>query len=170
MIFLGIGSNLPSTFGDRFQNIDLAISYLNENKITVLKKSSYYETPSYPDKKNPKFINVIISVDTTLNHQELVDVILKTEIYLERTRDQKNDPRTCDIDIIDYNGKIFNFEYKKLKFLLPHIKATKRNFVLYPLKEISPQWKDPASKKLIVDLIEELDDEDKKSILMIKKF
>ena len=28
MIILGIGSNLHSSFGDRFHNIDLAISYL----------------------------------------------------------------------------------------------------------------------------------------------
>ena len=56
MIFLGIGSNLSSIFGDRFKNINLAISYLELSKIKVIKKSSFYETPSYPDKENPKFI------------------------------------------------------------------------------------------------------------------
>ena len=30
MIFLGIGSNLASNFGDRFKNIDLAIKYLKD--------------------------------------------------------------------------------------------------------------------------------------------
>ena len=170
MIYLGIGSNLSSTFGDRFQNIDLAISYLNEHKVEVLVRSSYYETPSYPDKNNPKFINVIVSVLSKLNPQELVKIILQTEIYLERLRKKKNDPRTCDIDIIDYNGKVYNFEYKNLKFLFPHTKAIARNFVLYPLQEISPQWIDPVSNKLITDLIDELSDEDKKSILKIKKF
>ena len=29
MILLGLGSNLPSSYGDRFKNIDLAISALN---------------------------------------------------------------------------------------------------------------------------------------------
>ena len=29
MIFLGIGSNLSSSYGDRFYNIDLSISYLD---------------------------------------------------------------------------------------------------------------------------------------------
>ena len=42
MILLGLGSNLPSSFGDRFKNIDLAISYLKKYKIKVIKKSSYY--------------------------------------------------------------------------------------------------------------------------------
>ena len=33
MIFLGLGSNLQSDFGDRYKNIDLAINYLRENNI-----------------------------------------------------------------------------------------------------------------------------------------
>ena len=65
MIFLGIGSNLSSSFGDRFKNIDLAISFLEEKKIKLFKKSSFYETFSYPNKNDPKFINIVISVETT---------------------------------------------------------------------------------------------------------
>ena len=44
MIFLGIGSNLPSEFGDRFKNIELAISFLQKIEIKIIKKSSYYES------------------------------------------------------------------------------------------------------------------------------
>ena len=57
MILLGLGSNLSSSFGDRFKNIDLAISGLNGYGIHVKKKSSYYESLSYPNKDNPKFID-----------------------------------------------------------------------------------------------------------------
>ena len=53
MIILGLGSNLPSSFGNRFQNIELAIIHLNNLGIYVKKKSNYYETPSYPNKKDP---------------------------------------------------------------------------------------------------------------------
>ena len=41
MLLLGLGSNLSSTFGDRFDNIDLAISYLQSYEIKVIKKSSF---------------------------------------------------------------------------------------------------------------------------------
>ena len=41
MIFLGIGSNLSSRFGDRFKNINLALYYLKSHKINVLKKSNF---------------------------------------------------------------------------------------------------------------------------------
>ena len=169
MIFLGIGSNLPSSFGDRFVNISLAMSYLEKYGIQVTKKSSFYETLSYPNKENPKFINIVISVKTNLSPVDLMSVLIFIEEKLERKRNKKNDPRTCDIDIIDYNNQVLNFHYKNLDLALPHKKLTSRNFVLFPLKEIFPKWKHPKTKEIIDDFIHKLSEENKKSILKIEK-
>ena len=38
MLLLGLGSNLASNFGNRFENIDLAISYLQSYEMQLLKK------------------------------------------------------------------------------------------------------------------------------------
>ena len=51
MIILALGSNLSSKYGDRFTNLNLAISYLELYGIKVIKRSSFFETPSYPNKK-----------------------------------------------------------------------------------------------------------------------
>ena len=110
MIFLGIGSSLKSKFGDRFANIKKTINLISAENTTIKKISSYYETPSYPDKKNPKFINVVIQVESTLPPVDLVSVLLFIEIKLGRRRVKKNDPRTCDIDVIDYNSKVLDFK------------------------------------------------------------
>ena len=169
MIFLAIGSNLPSKFGDRFKNIELAMNYLQKNNISIVKKSSFYETPSYPDKKKPKFINVVISVKCNLEPEVLASIIIDIEEKLDRKRSKKNDPRTCDIDIIDYNSEILNFNYKNFKFVVPHKQMIYRNFVLYPLREIEPNWKHPKSNDFINVLIDKLSKEDKNSILKIKK-
>ena len=166
MIILGLGSNLSSSFGDRFMNINLATSYLENHGIKIIKKSSYYETPSYPNKKNPGFINIVTSINTNLAAIELVSVLLFIEKKLERKRKYKNDPRTCDIDIIDYNNKILDFN---LKFTVPHKELTHRNFVLYPLQEILPTWQHPETEEFITDLIKKLPNKEKKSILKIKK-
>ena len=91
------------------------------------------------------------------------------EESLERKRKKENDPRTCDIDIIDYKGQIIDFKYKDLDFIVPHKKLIYRNFILYPLHEILPDWKHPKTKELISVLIEKLPNEDKNSILKIKK-
>ena len=154
MIFLGIGSNLPSKFGNRLKNIILATSYLKQNNIEIVKQSSFYETFAYPNRSDPKFINIVISVKTKLPISELMLLLIKIEKKLERKRSKKNEPRTCDIDIIDYNGEVFNSE--KLKITVPHKSMSSRNFVLYPLKEICPSWIHPLTKKNIDNLIKDL--------------
>jgi len=169
MIILGLGSNLSSSFGDRFKNINLAIENLEEQGIKILKKSSFYETPSYPNPKKPKFINIVILVETNLTSLELMSVLIFIEKRLERKRNKKNDPRTCDIDIIDFNGQIVDFKYKNLNLSLPHSKLIYRNFVLIPLYEILPDWKHPKTKDSIDVLINKLSNNDKNSILKIKK-
>ena len=169
MLLLGLGSNLSSRFGNRFENIDLAISYLESYQVKLIKKSSFYETPSYPDIKNPKFINLVAEVSTDVPPEDLASVLIFVEEKLERKRNQKNEPRTCDIDIIDYNGKIMNFNYKNLIFTVPHEKLVYRNFVLYPLQELHPNWIHPKTEEKISALIAKLPEEERKSILKVKK-
>ena len=169
MIFLGLGSNLSSKYGDRFENINLAISFLEGYGIKVIKKSSFYETPSYPNKENPKFINAVILVETILLPIDLMSVLIFIEKKLERKRSKKNDPRTCDIDIIDYNGQILNLAYNNLNITVPHKELTSRNFILFPLQEISPKWIHPKTKEIISVLLQKLSKEDKNCILKIDK-
>ena len=168
MIILGIGSNLSSKFGDRFKNIELAVSFIESHDIKILKKSSFYETPSYPNKNNPKFINMIVSIKTDLKPLELMSLLLSIENKLDRLRGKKNDPRTCDLDIIDYNNEVLNFVFNNNNFFSPHKNLSNRNFVLYPLREISPLWKHPVTNESIDTLILKLPNKDKKSILKIK--
>jgi 2-amino-4-hydroxy-6-hydroxymethyldihydropteridine diphosphokinase len=85
-----------------------------------------------------------------------MSVLISIEEKLERKRSKKNDPRTCDLDIIDYNYQIMNFKYGDLELTLPHKEMTNRNFVLYPLREIYPNWIHPLTKKNINALIKNL--------------
>ena len=170
MIILSLGSNLNSKHGNRFENLELAINLLESYGILLNKKSSFYETPSYPDKKNPKFINLIISVITNLPPIDLISVIFFIEEKIGRKRGKKNDPRTCDIDIIDYRSRVFNFKYRNFEFKIPHQNLVFRNFVLFPLREIAPNWIHPKTKEHIDSLILKLSNLDKNSILKVKKY
>ena len=113
--------------------------------------------------------NIVVEIETDLPPEDLASVLIFIEESLERERGKKNDPRTCDIDIIDFKNKIINFKYKDLEFKVPHAKIAYRNFVLFPLQEIYPDWKHPKTKELISVLIENLSKEDKNSILKVKK-
>ena len=170
MILLGIGSNLSSVFGSRFNNINLAILLLKKYNIKIIKKSSFYETPAYPNKNDPKFINIVIQIKTNLSPSTLSSTIISIEKFLKRERGKKNSPRTCDIDILDFKNKVFSFKYKNHKFSVPHKQLIFRNFVLYPLKEILPKWRYPKNNSLIDTFIDKLSPKDKKSILKINKY
>tara|TARA_A100001035_G_scaffold268190_1_gene252918 strand:+ start:80 stop:592 length:513 start_codon:yes stop_codon:yes gene_type:complete len=157
-VFLAIGSNL----GDRFRNIELAKIMLSDNRIKILKSSSFYETLSWPNIKNPKFLNVVLEIETNLRPLSLLDLCKKIEKSLGRKKSKKNSPRVCDIDILDYAKRNENNGIN-----LPHPRLHQRNFVLIPLFEISKKWTHPKSKDHIKTLILKLSKKDITSIKQI---
>ena len=152
MIYINIGSNLNSSKGDRKYNLKKSIELLNGKKLKIIKISKIYETPSYPNEKNPKFLNICLGIESKQKVELLIKIFKTIEKKLQRNRGFKNQPRTCDIDIIDYYGKIINTN----KITTPHPRAHLRNFVLYPLREICPEWVHPLLNKKIEFLIKKL--------------
>ena len=165
MIHLNIGSNLNSNFGSRFDNITISINLLIESKIKVLKISNFYETPSYPNQKLPKFLNVGVLVNFENNFTKLLRIINLIEKKIGRVKTKKNDPRVIDIDIVDFNGLIKDSK----DLVLPHPRAHLRNFVLYPILEIDPKWSHPILKKNAQFLINNLSQKSRIEITRLNK-
>ena len=159
--YLAIGSNL----GNRINNIEITKVELEKHKIKILKSSSNYISESWPDSSMPNYINIVIKIKTSLVPLELLKICNLIELQLGRVRAKKNAPRTCDIDIIDYDKKILNKKNNQL--ILPHPRMNKRNFVLIPLFEVDKSWKHPKSKINIVNLINSLPVENLRSIKQI---
>ena len=86
---------------------------------------------------------------------DLIKKCLFIEKELGRSRNKKNEPRICDIDIIDYNKEVVK-RSKNHNLTIPHPKMHKRNFVLLPLFEIAKKWVHPSKKTSIKDLINAL--------------
>ncbi|MDA7715147.1 2-amino-4-hydroxy-6-hydroxymethyldihydropteridine diphosphokinase [Pelagibacteraceae bacterium] len=165
MIHLNIGSNLNSKFGNRFKNIVISIHLLIDAKFTVKKISNYFKTPSYPNKKLPNFINVGVLGIFEGNFSKLLNTINLIEKKIGRIKTKKNDPRVCDIDIIDFNSNIINSK----NLSIPHKKCHSRNFVLYPIKQIDPNWKHPVLEKSVNFLINNLDIKSRIEITRLNK-
>ena len=159
--YLAIGSNL----GNKINNIEVTKFELERYNIKILKSSSIYISESWPDPDMPNYMNIIIKIETNLVPLELLKICNLIELKLGRVRSQKNAPRTCDIDIIDFDKKILNEKNDKL--ILPHPRINERNFVLLPLFEIDRSWKHPESKISIVNLINSLPIKDLRSIKQI---
>ena len=149
MIYINIGSNLNSSKGDRIYNLKKSIQLLNGKKLKIIKISKIYETPSYPNEKNPKFLNICLGIESKQKAELLIKTFIAIEKKLQRNRSFKNQPRTCDIDIIDYYGKIINTN----KITTPHPRAHLRNFVLFPILTIDAEWVHPIIKKNVKFLI-----------------
>ena len=165
MIHINIGSNLNSKHGTKFKNISIAINLLIGSSLKIKKISNYYETPSYPNKELPKFANIGLIAEYDSNHLNLIKQISIIEKKIGRLKSKKNDPRVCDIDIIDFKGLI-----KSTKLLnLPHPRSHTRNFVLYPIKEIDPNWTHPIFKKNVDLLINELTQKSRIEITRLRK-
>tara|TARA_B100001559_G_C16282251_1_gene521205 strand:+ start:39 stop:554 length:516 start_codon:yes stop_codon:yes gene_type:complete len=165
MIHLNIGSNLNSKFGNRFDNITIAIDLLISAKVKIKKISNFYETPSYPNKRFPNYLNVGVLCSFNGNSEILFKIIKSIEKKIGRFKSRKNDPRVCDIDIIDYNSDIV----KKGFIDLPHLRCHTRNFVLYPIKEIDPNWIHPVLEQNVNNLIKKLDFKSRIEITRLSK-
>ena len=165
MIHLNIGSNLESNFGDKFVNISTAINLLIDSNVKFKKISNFYKTPSYPNKNFPKYVNIGALVECNFDYLLLIKKISLIEKKIGRVKSKKNDPRVCDIDIIDFNGVV-----KKNEFIdLPHPRSHLRNFVLYPIKEIDPHWNHPILMKNVDLLIKDLSQNSRIEITRLRK-
>ena len=146
---IGVGSNL----GLAVENCEKAISLLNNSEfIQVTAYSSLYQSEPVGKKDQPWFVNGAVEVSTSLTPEELLQHLLDIEHQFGRKRKEKWGPRIIDLDLLDYDGKIFNSE----TLTLPHPEMTQRRFVLEPLSEIAGSTIHPLEKKTILDLLKEL--------------
>ncbi|MEL6688505.1 MAG: 2-amino-4-hydroxy-6-hydroxymethyldihydropteridine diphosphokinase [Pseudomonadota bacterium] len=106
-----------------------------------------------PGTEAPDYENAVLCVRTDMSAPELMKLLLATEVELGRTRSEKNAPRTCDLDLIDYAGEVRDDP----DCTLPHPRMQDRDFVLLPLAEIvDSDWTHPVSGRSVDDLLEVL--------------
>ena len=135
-VILALGGNL----GDRQANIQAAVKALKSHEaISKVKLSplveSFAVTLDGVDESKPKFLNAVISLETSLTAKELLAFAQQIETAQGRVRLMRWDSRTLDIDII-----IFGATLKATKTLtLPHPRAYERPFVLVPWMLLDPQ-------------------------------
>lgn len=83
----------------------------------------------------PDYYNAVVVARTVLTPPELLQLTQSIENQFGRVRDEKWGPRTLDIDIIDFAGKVS----AEPNLTLPHPRAARRAFVLRPWALIAPE-------------------------------
>lgn len=149
MIVIALGANLPSIHGSPAETIKHAIVEIAKTGVRVLYQSPIYLTAPVPISDQPWYHNAVIGVSTDLSPKDLLKTLQSIENNFGRIRTERNAPRVIDLDIIVYHDVVQN----ENNLILPHPRMDERAFVLYPLKDIAPEWRHPITKKHINHLI-----------------
>jgi 2-amino-4-hydroxy-6-hydroxymethyldihydropteridine diphosphokinase len=155
VILIALGANLPSPVGSPAATLQHALGELGSKGVKIGRVSSFYETPAWPDPAHPAFINAVATVHTAFQPVELLMLLHGVETDLGRLRSAPNAPRTLDIDLIDYDGRVMEGV-----LVLPHPRMAQRSFVLVPLAEIAPDWRHPVLGLGAEELLAALPDRD----------
>lgn len=155
-VAIALGSNL----GDSLTILRQALNHLTQQYgLTLISHSHWYQTPPLGPPQ-PDFINGCAVFHTTHAPTDLLAILWATEQHFGRIRTGKWQPRTLDLDMIFYGHRIIHTP----ELTIPHPEYHRRAFVLVPLAEIAPDWRDPRTGTTVAELAQTIN---RSGIIMI---
>ncbi|MEB3216356.1 MAG: 2-amino-4-hydroxy-6-hydroxymethyldihydropteridine diphosphokinase [Nostocales cyanobacterium 94392] len=146
---IAFGSNI----GDSRAILSASVKTLCQiPSITLKAKSNFYKTKAVGPPQ-PDYLNGCISVDVDIEPFKLLEILLQIENQFGRERKEHWGARTLDLDLLLYDDLILNTPTLQI----PHPRMIERAFVLVPLAEIAPDWLEPVSKRVIKELVKDVD-------------
>jgi 2-amino-4-hydroxy-6-hydroxymethyldihydropteridine diphosphokinase len=148
VILIGLGANLPSAAGPPAATLAAALAALEAAGVAVERRSPSYRTAPLPASDQPWFVNEVAAVATGLGPEALLALLHRIEAQFGRRRQERNEPRALDLDLLDYQGLV-----RERAPVLPHPRLHERGFVLRPLADIAPSWRHPVSGAGVAELL-----------------
>lgn len=134
---VALGSNLPGRFASSEALLEAALAALSAAGLRVTQASRPWRSAAWPDPGGPEFRNRVSVIETELTPTIAMIALLRIEAAFGRVRGDANAPRTLDLDLIDFDGRVMDTP----GLSLPHPRAHQRLFVMGPLAEIAPEWR-----------------------------
>ncbi|WP_299551771.1 2-amino-4-hydroxy-6-hydroxymethyldihydropteridine diphosphokinase [Seonamhaeicola sp.] len=150
--YIALGSNK----GDKLKNLQLAVDAIHAEVGNVKLISKVYKSPAFGFESDD-FLNACLVLDSYLKPQNVLEVLLKIEKSLGRTRKTGKgyEARTIDLDIIFAGDAVIDIKTLQV----PHPEMAKRRFVLQPLYDIASKVKHPKLNKEVSVLLEACEDD-----------
>src|SRR5215831_10521029 len=153
-ILIGLGANLPSPeHGPPVATLKAALAALAGRGLRIRARSRWWESAPVPISDQPWYVNGVVEIETALAPTALLAVLHEVEAGFGRLRSVPNAPRILDLDLLAYGTLVREGPEPPL---LPHPRMADRAFVLYPLREIEPGWRHPATGVGVDELIARL--------------
>jgi 2-amino-4-hydroxy-6-hydroxymethyldihydropteridine diphosphokinase len=150
-IYVALGANQTSRCGPPRAIVEPALAALAVRGVRTLRRARVVRTPSWPRGSGPDYCNLVVEVATALPPADLLETLHAVERSFGRARSIANAPRTLDLDLLDYHGRV-----EAGPPLLPHPRLADRAFVLQPLAELDPAWRHPVTGRWIGTLLSQL--------------
>jgi len=147
-VIIALGSNDKGVWPDIRTLLDAAVDTLERAGLKQLRRSRWWHSAAWPDPADPPFLNGVVRGVWGGTAVELMATLSGIEDGMGRMRSTRNAPRTMDLDLIDFGGQVLDLP----GLTLPHPRAADRLFVMGPLAEIDPDWRDPASGRAVAEL------------------
>lgn len=159
-ILVGIGANYPGPWGAPAETINRALRELDGKGVSLLSVSNFYETAAVGRAGQPPYVNAVALIATAMPPDALLRRLKEIERAAGRRGGSPWGPRTLDVDILDFKGRVLNWRSAAPRFaragrrplVLPHPWIRKRPFVLRPLLDVAPDWRHPVTKESAHDL------------------
>ncbi len=156
--YIALGSNIAP----RMDYLRQAIEAVGDVKqMSVVKKSSIYETEPVGYENQENFLNQVIEITTQYSPLELLDACQLIENKLGRERDIKWGPRTIDLDILLYNQESIVTN----QLIIPHPRMDSRAFVLVPLAELNPELIIPTTNNAVREQLSLISNQEKRGVV-----
>nr|WP_201598454.1 2-amino-4-hydroxy-6-hydroxymethyldihydropteridine diphosphokinase [Psychrobacter vallis] len=133
--YVGLGSNLMNELGSPSEHIARALASMQEyGQIRELQASSFYASAPMGPQDQPDFVNAVAGFQTTLTPFTLLAYCQQLEALAKRARIRRWGERSLDVDILLYG----DLQMTDPQLTIPHAGLSERNFVLIPLRELTP--------------------------------
>lgn len=156
MILVAIGANLPVQGRLPLETCRWAAGELDRLPGLRLRGlSRWYRTAPVPASDQPDYINGVAHLVGEISPEALLAGLLEIEARAGRVRVVPNAARTLDLDIIAMAGLVRDAPDP----IVPHPRAHLRAFVLWPVREVAPDWVHPRLGLGVKELIDRLGDQ-----------
>lgn len=165
---VALGANLPSPAGPPAATLAAALAEMGRRGLRLRAISRFFHTPCFPAGAGPDYVNAAVGLEHAGGPEALLALLHEVEAAFARTRAERWGMRTLDLDLLAYGAEVrpdmagyrawrdlppeAQRQRAPDRLVLPHPRLADRAFVLVPLMDIAPGWRNPVDGRSVSEM------------------